>query len=61
MPVSVNEVHPFLAAVLAGRAVEIGIGAWIGLVGGTDQIVFHGGFVFHVEIKLAVHGFKLGT
>ena len=57
MPVSTNEIHPFLTAVLAGRAVEIGVGAGLGLVNETNQVILHGSFMFHVEIKLAVHGF----
>ena len=61
MPVSVNEVHPFLAAVLAGRAIEIGVGTGIGLVDEANQVILHGGFMLHVEIKLAIHGFELGT
>ena len=61
MPVGIKEIHPFLAAVVTGRAVKIGVGTGIGLVNEADQIIFHGGFVLHVEIKLAVHGFKLGT
>ena len=61
MPVNVSEIHPFLVAVLAGRAVEIGVGAGIGLANETDQVILHGTFMFHVEIKLAVHGFELGT
>ena len=29
----------------------------IGLVNETNQVILHGSFMFHVEIKLAVHGF----
>lgn len=61
MLVSVNEIHPFLAAVLADRAVEIGVGTRINLGDETDQVILHGSFMFHVEIKMAVHGFELGT
>ena len=57
MPVGIKEIHPFLAAVVTGRAVKIGVGTGIGLVNEADQIIFHGGFVLHVEIKLAVHDF----
>ena len=27
----------------------------------ANQVILHGRFVFHVKIKLAVHGLKLGT
>ena len=61
MPVGVNEIHPFLTAVFAGGTVKVGIGTGIGLVDETDQVILHGSFMFHIEIKLAVHGFELGT
>lgn len=61
MPVDIQEIHSFLDPILTGRAVKVGVGSRIGLVNKANQVVFHGGFVFHVEIKLAVHGFKLGT
>ena len=61
MPVSANKIHLFLAAVLTGRSVEVGVGPRISLVDETDQVILHGSFMFHVEIKLAVHGFELGA
>jgi len=61
MSVHVNEIHPFLAAVLTGRAVEIGVGIRIGLVNESNQVTLHGSLMFHVEIKLPVYGSELGT
>ena len=43
------------------RTIEIGVGAGIGLINETGQVILHSSFMFHVEIKLAVHGFELGT
>ena len=61
VPVGIEEIHPFLAAVLTGRAVKVGVGTRIGQIDETDQVILHGNFVFHVKIKLAVHGLELGT
>ena len=59
MPVGVDKIHPFLAAVTAGRAVKEVIGAGIGLVKECNEVVFHCGLMVHVEAELPVHGFKL--
>ena len=59
MPVSIKEIHPFLAAVLTGGAVEVGVSSRLGQIDQTDQVIFHGSLMFHVKIELAVHGFKL--
>lgn len=61
MLAGIKEISSFLAAVLAGRTVKIDISPGIDLVNETDQIVFHGSFMSHVEIKLAVHSFLLRT
>ena len=61
MPISGCKINPLLASVLTGGTVKIGICTGISLVKNADKVVLHGGFVFHVKIKLAVHGFKLIT
>ena len=61
MPVDIGEVHPFLAAVGACRAVKEIIGARVGLVKQCNEVVFHGSFLVHIEAKLSVHGFELAA
>lgn len=46
MPIIVNEIPPFLTTVLAGRTVEVGVGARISLVDETDQVILYGSFMF---------------
>ena len=57
MPVGDYKINSFLAAIFTGRTVKVSVCVRINLVEYADEIVFHGGFVFRVEIKLAVHGF----
>ena len=59
MPVGMDEVHPFLAAVAACRAVKEVIGTRKCLVQQGNEVVLHGGLLCHVEAELAVHGFEL--
>lgn len=59
MPVGIQEIHPFLASILTGGAVKVGVGSRIGLVNEADQVVFHGGFVFHVKSKTAISDIKI--
>ena len=61
MPVSSKKIHPFLAAVISGGTVKIGVGTWIGLIDESNQVVLQGSFMLHVEVKLPVHRFELGT
>lgn len=61
MLVCVNEIHSFLASVLTGGTVKVSVGTRIVLVDETNEVILHGSFMFHVEIKLAVHDFELGT
>ena len=56
MPVGMDKVHPFLAAIAACRAVKEVIGARKGLVKQGNEVVFHGSLLCHVETELAVHG-----
>ncbi len=57
MPVGIDKVHPFLAAVAAGRAVKEAISTRKGLVEQGNEVVFQGSLVSHIETELAVHGF----
>ena len=57
MPVGMNEIYPFLAAVIAGRTVKEIIGSRISLVDQRNEIVFHCSFLSHIESKLSVHSF----
>ena len=57
MPVCIDKVHPFLAAVTAYRAGKEVIGAGIGLVEKSNEVVLHGCLLIHVEPELPVHGF----
>ena len=56
MPVCIDKVHPFLAAVTAYRAGKEVIGAGIGLVEKSNEVVLHGCLLIHVEPELPVHG-----
>lgn len=49
MPVGIQEIHPFLAFILTGGAVKVGVGSRIGLVNEAAQVVFHSGFVFSLK------------
>ncbi len=57
MPVGMDEVHPFLAAVVAGRTVKEVVCAWVGLIQQGNEVVLHGGLLCHKEAELTVHGF----
>ena len=57
MPVGMDEIYPFLAAVTAGWAVEEIIGSRICLVKKGNKVVFQCGFPSHIESELPVHGF----
>ena len=57
MPVGMDKIHPFLAAVAAGRTVKEIIGSRISLVKKGNKVVFHGSFLGHIEGGLPVHGF----
>lgn len=59
MPVGMDEIHPFLAAVAACRAAEEVVRARISLVKQGDEVVLHGCLLRHIETELAVHGFQL--
>ena len=59
MPVGMDEIHPFLAAIAAHRTVKEIIRTRIGLVKEGNEIVLHGSLLLHVEAELAVHGFQL--
>ena len=59
MPVGIDKVYPFLAAVTACRAVKEGIGTGIGLVEERDEIILHSGLLVHVKPELPIHGFQL--
>ena len=59
MPVGVDKVHPFLAAVTAGRTVKEFIGSGIGLIQKGNEVVFHGSFLVHIKTELPVHCFEL--
>ena len=59
MPVGVHKVHPFLVAVIAGRAVKEAVGAGIGLIEKRNEVVLHGGLSISVEAELPIHGFEL--
>ena len=61
MPVGIDKVPPFLAAVTAGRAVKEVIGAGIGLIQKGNEVVFHGSFLAHIETELPVHCFELAA
>ena len=55
MPVLAGKIDPLLAAVLTGGTVKPGIGAGKSLIQDADEVVFHGSFMFHIKIELAVH------
>ena len=57
MPVGIDKIHPLLAAIAARGAVKEVISARIGLVKEGNEVVFHGGFLFHIEAELPIHGF----
>lgn len=54
-----DEVHPYLAAIAAGRAVKEVIGVKVGLVKQGDKVALHGSLLSHIEPELPVHGFEL--
>ena len=58
MPIIVNEIPPFLTTVLAGRTVEVGVGARISLVDETDQVILYGSFMFILTI---ISGWRQAT
>ena len=59
MPVCVDKIHPFLAAVTACRAVKEIVCARIGLVKQGNEVILHGGLLCHIEAELAVHSFEV--
>lgn len=59
MSVSGSEIYPFLIAITTGRVIKGGIHTRICLVENADKVVFHSRLVLHIEVRLAVHGFKL--
>lgn len=59
MPVGVDKVYPFLAAVTAGRTAKEVIGPRIGLLQKGNEVVFYGSFLLHIETELPVYGFEL--
>lgn len=59
VPEGRHEIDPFLAAVAACGAVKELFGAGIGLINEGDEVVLGCGFLLHVEIELAIHGFEL--
>ena len=59
MPVGIDKVYPFLAAVTAGRTVKEVVGTGIGLIQKANEVVFHGSFLIHIETELTVHCFEL--
>ena len=61
MPKSRGKVHPFLAAVLADRAVEQVVDAGIGLVKKGDEVVLHHRLGLGVQALLPVQRFQLHT
>ena len=59
MPVGVNKIHPFLAAVAAGGTVKEVVRARVRLVEQCNEVVLHGSFLCHKEAELPVHCFEL--
>ena len=59
MPVCCGKIHPFLAPRLAGRAAEVVVYARETSDREDDEVVLHGSLMLHVEVELAIHGFKL--
>ena len=59
MPVCCGKIHPFLAPVFTGRAAEVVVYARECLIEKVDEVVLHGSLMLHVEVELAIHGFKL--
>ena len=57
MPVGMNEIYPFLAAVIAGRTVKEVINARVSLIQQGDEVILVRGFLFHVEAELVIHDF----
>ena len=53
-PVCIDKVHPILAAIATGGAVEKAVGTGKGQVKKGDEIVFHGGLLIRVEVELPV-------
>ena len=56
MPIGGYKITPLLTAVFTGMTVKESICARKSLGKDADEIVLRGSFVFHVKIKLAVHG-----
>lgn len=50
---------PFLTSIFTGGAVKESVRARESLVKDADEVVLHGGFVFHVKTKLTVHSLQL--
>ncbi len=57
MPVGMDEIHPFLAAVASCGAVKEIIGARIGLVKKGNEVILHCSFLGHEKAELPVHCF----
>lgn len=55
MPVGMDEIHLFLAAVTACRAVKEGIGTRAGLLNEGDEVIFHGSFLIARSIYWVSH------
>lgn len=59
IPVGVDKIHLFLAAVTADGIVKEVIGPGIGLIQEGNEVVFHGSFLVHIETELPVHCLEL--
>ena len=56
MPIRIDKINPFLGAITAGWTIKISICIWVCLVNEINKIIFHSRFLFHIEMKLTIHG-----